>query len=315
MSSNGEGDSQDAPVQHQPCPHAQSPRLSDQNASSPSISAQENMEEVYTQEVTQEVNQEAIREGNEEAIQEPTEAVYTQEVNQEAIREGNEEATQEPTEEGAQEVTHEAPQVAVPASSPEYIHDSTPESIRESIDITLGRTLDRAQESTQVLLSTPPATPREEFQIADPHAKTTKQKFFSGRSVSLRFFTVCVFLVLILNITLIAYTSRQGQRYGSSWTIYEGSCSSVKKLDTGLHAVINVLGIIILAAVGSFLTLLSSPTRENLDSVHEKGKWLEIGIPSFRNFAYMNWMRKALLMILFLASWPLHILYVQATCP
>ncbi|KAF8855671.1 hypothetical protein BDZ45DRAFT_804827 [Acephala macrosclerotiorum] len=180
----------------------------------------------------------------------------TQEVNQEAIREGDEEAAQEPTEEGTQEVTHEAPQVAVPASSPEYMHDGTPESIRESIDITLGRTLDRAQESTQVLLSAPSATPREEFQIADPHAKTTKQK--------------------------------QGQRYGSSWTIYEGSCSSVKRLDTGLHAVINVLGIIILAAVRAFLTLLSSPTRENLNSLHEKGKWLEIGIPSFRNFAYMH---------------------------
>jgi hypothetical protein len=99
------------------------------------------------------------------------------------------------------------------------------------------------------------------------------------------------------------------------WTIYEGNCGYIRWLDRGLHLVINVLGIIILAAVSAFLILLSSPTREDLNSVHEYGKWLEIGIPSFRTFFQVTGTQKVLLITLFLASLPLHILYVYANFP
>ena len=122
-------------------------------------------------------------------------------------------------------------------------------------------------------------------------------------------------MALVLNITLLGYTAGQGQSYGNIWTIYKGNCGYIKWLDRGLHLVINVLGIIILAAVSAFLILLSSPTREDLNSVHEHGKWLEIGIPSFRNFFQVTGTQKALLIALSLASLPLHILYVYTHFP
>ena len=85
-------------------------------------------------------------------------------------------------------------------------------------------------------------------------------------------------------------------------------CSKIKYLDIGLHAVINVLGVLALAAVGAYLTLLSSPTRQDLNRAHSTGVWLDIGIPSIRNLKHIGLVRKWLCVALFLASLPIHIM-------
>jgi hypothetical protein len=273
-----------------------------------------------TQESNQEVTEEVLERTTQETTQEDGQENLLQNAQPAEIEESTPQAAHPSTQESSTEAREDDTQENIQRDLYEDLNESLSESGAESRasihERTPPGTMGTAQESTQVLLEEP-TQPRltEQLETTNPHKKTRKQKYFSGRTVSLRFFAACVFLALVLNITLLGYTAGRGQSYGNIWTIYEGNCGYIKWLDRGLHLVINVLGIIILAAVGAFLILLSSPTREDLNSVHEHGKWLEIGIPSFRNFFQVTGTQKALLITLFLASLPLHILYVYARFP
>lgn len=172
-----------------------------------------------------------------------------------------------------------------------------------------------AHESSVRLLN--PLTGRagheEEFEVEEPQAsglrtKTTRQRYFSGRTVSLRFLASCVAVILLLNIGAFIYGWRKGHSSSGALLIAQASCKRVKRLDLGLHALINVLGILALAAVGAFLTVLSSPTRQDLNRAHAHGQWLDIGIPSIRNLKHIGKLRKWLCITLFVLSLPIHIM-------
>lgn len=138
--------------------------------------------------------------------------------------------------------------------------------------------------------------------------KTWKQKHLSGRTVSLRFLATCVALMLVINICVFIYGWKRGTLGSAAFTIAKGPCAKIKKLDLVFHAIINVLGIIALAAVGSFLTALSSPTRQDMDHAHAQGFWFDIGVPSIRNLNHIGRVRKWLSIVLFIFSLPIHIM-------
>lgn len=146
------------------------------------------------------------------------------------------------------------------------------------------------------------------FSEAELRKVSTKQKYFSGRTVSLRFLASCVALTFGLNLALLLYARGKAQLADGTYLVARGQCSKIKNLNTGLHAVINVLGILVLAAVGSYISLLSAPTRETLNRFHEQGIWFEIGIPSLRNLKYVGFVKKWLCVALFFVSWPIHIM-------
>ena len=56
------------------------------------------------------------------------------------------------------------------------------------------------------------------------------------------------------------------------------------------------------------MQILSAPSREELDLAHARNTWLNIGIISFRNLAFINWRRMIFWCILGLSSLPLHLL-------
>ncbi|KIW29718.1 uncharacterized protein PV07_05508 [Cladophialophora immunda] len=140
-------------------------------------------------------------------------------------------------------------------------------------------------------------------------SKTFKQKYLSGRTVSLRFLATCVAIILILNVAVLIYSAKRGPSISGSLLVAQDQCTTIKKLDVGLHALINMLGILALAAVGGFITALSSPSREDLDRAHRVGAWFDIGVPSIRNLKYIGWKRKYMCIIIYLLSFPIHIMY------
>jgi hypothetical protein len=139
-------------------------------------------------------------------------------------------------------------------------------------------------------------------------SKTFKQKYVSGRTVSLRFLATCVAMILILNVAVLIYSAKRGPSTSASLLVAQDQCSTIKKLDVGLHALINVLGILALAAVGGFITALSSPSREDLNRAHRVGAWFDIGVPSIRNLKYIGRTRKYMCIIIYLLSFPIHIM-------
>lgn len=55
---------------------------------------------------------------------------------------------------------------------------------------------------------------------------------------------------------------------------------------------------------------LGSPTREEVDKAHSKGRFLHLGVPSIHNIRGIGFSRKLLWLSLGLSAFPLHLVYV-----
>jgi hypothetical protein len=87
-----------------------------------------------------------------------------------------------------------------------------------------------------------------------------------------------------------------------------GDCDRIKRVNTGIHLLINVFSTVLLGGSNYCMQCLSAPTRKEIDRAHAAGTWLDIGIPSFRNLRYIRRRRVALWFLLGLSSLPLHLL-------
>ncbi|KAK3301241.1 uncharacterized protein B0H64DRAFT_471194 [Chaetomium fimeti] len=83
--------------------------------------------------------------------------------------------------------------------------------------------------------------------------------------------------------------------------VFEGDCGRAAAVDWGLHAVINVFVVVLVGAANYVFQVLSSPTREEVAAAHQRGGWLDIGIPSLRNLKRIEGGR-ALLAVVVLAT-------------
>jgi hypothetical protein len=117
-------------------------------------------------------------------------------------------------------------------------------------------------------------------------------------------FAVWATIVFLINVTITIW----GSTYSKSGVLLEGDCDRVKRLNTGLHVLINVLSTILLSGSNYCMQCLSAPTRSEVDSAHAKGTWLDIGIPSIRNVKHLSRKRTILWVLLALTSLPLHLL-------
>jgi hypothetical protein len=75
---------------------------------------------------------------------------------------------------------------------------------------------------------------------------------------------------------------------------------------TALHLLINLLSSLLLGASNYCMQRLVAPTRKEIDAVHAKRDWLDIGMPSVRNLPSINKGRTLLWVFLGLSSIPLH---------
>ncbi|KAF2175728.1 hypothetical protein K469DRAFT_743214 [Zopfia rhizophila CBS 207.26] len=92
----------------------------------------------------------------------------------------------------------------------------------------------------------------------------------------------------------------------------EGDCEQVRRMNTGLHFLINLLSTILLSSSNYCMQCLSAPTRKEVDKAHAEGTWLDIGVPSIRNLRYISKQRVILWLVLGLSSLPLHLFYNSA---
>lgn len=112
-----------------------------------------------------------------------------------------------------------------------------------------------------------------------------------------------VFLINLI-ITIVCSTFG-GDRKG---TLYSGNCEKVRRINYGLHVLINVLSTVLLSSSNYCMQCLSAPTRKDVDVAHARGKWLDIGVLSIRNLRCISRKRVILWALLGLSSLPLHLL-------
>ncbi|KAK3501346.1 hypothetical protein B0T13DRAFT_446491 [Neurospora crassa] len=130
------------------------------------------------------------------------------------------------------------------------------------------------------------------------------QRWTAGWRAGVRLNALLAGIILLLGvICLVILAAWKGKHvFKGKIVIYKGPCSTTSAIDSGVHAVVNILGVVLLAGANYTFQVLSSPTREELTAAHERKKWLDIGIPSFRNLRYIAKRRSLLAVVLLLAA-------------
>lgn len=152
-----------------------------------------------------------------------------------------------------------------------------------------------------------------EIDPTDSRAQTWIKKL-SNRGTALFIHIAISTAVLIFNISVTVYAAA---RYGVSdgfGDVYQGDCSLVGRYNILVHLGINVVSTLLLSSSNYCAQLLVAPTRSEVDTAHEKGDWLDIGVPSLRNLwkKRISRRRKAAWTLLVVSSVLLHLVWNSA---
>ncbi len=117
------------------------------------------------------------------------------------------------------------------------------------------------------------------------------------------------FFVFLINLVFTIWAViRKRMIHNGSFVLYDGSCSNVQSMNTGLHLCINLLSMVLLSGSNYAMQCISAPTRAEVDAAHKENKWLDIGIPSLKNLHLASRKKKFLWGVLLASSLPLHLL-------
>ncbi|KAF1995938.1 hypothetical protein P154DRAFT_473400 [Amniculicola lignicola CBS 123094] len=124
---------------------------------------------------------------------------------------------------------------------------------------------------------------------------------FPGWRGGIAGYTIFASIILILNIAALAWTATHldGGHYA---TIAMSSYKDISKLSGQVQFGINILSTALLAGSNYCMQCLSSPTRAEVDAVHARGSYLNIGTLSWRNALTSRKRRICLLSLLALSS-------------
>ncbi|KAI1746713.1 hypothetical protein F4782DRAFT_523606 [Xylaria castorea] len=142
--------------------------------------------------------------------------------------------------------------------------------------------------------------------------KTSWRIRLSKRNKALLLQIFLITTIFTVNIVLAAYTSSKYPSRNGVGLLYAGNCDTVGISNRYLHLLINVLSTGMLSASNFCIQLQASPTRADVDHVHEHNSWLDIGVPSMRNLRYISRWRLVSCIILAISSLPIHLLFNSA---
>ncbi|EMD91307.1 hypothetical protein COCC4DRAFT_128640 [Bipolaris maydis ATCC 48331] len=128
---------------------------------------------------------------------------------------------------------------------------------------------------------------------------------------SLYLFILLGLAVLCINTAFLVWALRTKGATNGVGILYEATCDYTKKVNIGVHLLINILSTAILGASNYCMQCLSAPTRSEVEDAHRKGNWLDVGIPSMGNIMSSSFgaRKKVCWWILGLSSFPLHLCY------
>lgn len=135
-----------------------------------------------------------------------------------------------------------------------------------------------------------------------------KSRFYGWR-MGVLFGSCMSAFVLICNVVVVVIgcAVHSGYQDGVANVMY-GGASSISRWSTFFHLLINAGSTVLLAASNYTMQVLCSPTRHDIDIAHAHGRWVDIGLLSFRNLKAIPRKRAALALILAFSSIPLHLL-------
>jgi hypothetical protein len=116
-------------------------------------------------------------------------------------------------------------------------------------------------------------------------------------------------VALLVNTIVVIWTVRAFGIHEGVAQVFAGNCRKAERINTFLHLGINAVSTMLLSGSNYCMQILSAPTRKEVDKVHAKKKWLDVGVPSVRNLNSVAWRKRLIWWVLGLSSIPLHLMY------
>ncbi|KAI4861544.1 hypothetical protein F4820DRAFT_59128 [Hypoxylon rubiginosum] len=117
------------------------------------------------------------------------------------------------------------------------------------------------------------------------------------------------FIILLVGIICLILVITKTKLLSGESAIFSGDCGTAEHINMGIHVVINVFGVALLSGANYVFQVLSSPTRREVVVAHENKHWLDIGIPSLRNFAHISGFRTTIAAIILLSAVATQVIY------
>lgn len=140
------------------------------------------------------------------------------------------------------------------------------------------------------------------------HDRDDERPSFRGWRKAVVATAIAAGVVLVMNLTFAVVAMAKFSVMDGIGQIYIGDCGVVKRWNTALHLLINVLSTMLLAASSFTLQCLGCPTRSEVDAAHQKRLALDIGLTSFTNLFYIKWWKAWIWLMLCLTTVPFHLL-------
>ncbi|OTA98612.1 hypothetical protein M426DRAFT_325848 [Hypoxylon sp. CI-4A] len=135
------------------------------------------------------------------------------------------------------------------------------------------------------------------------------RRHITGWRGGIIFNSLLSFLILVVGIICLILVIAKARLLAGESAIFSGDCTKAQHINVGIHIVINVFGVALLSGANYVFQVLSSPTRRETVVAHGNKHWLDIGIPSIRNFAHISGFRAAVAVIVLLSAAATQVIY------
>lgn len=160
--------------------------------------------------------------------------------------------------------------------------------------------------------STDTSTTTELQQILPDHEKPRRgwKRVTTGWRSGVLLNLLLILVILIAGFVCLVVAGTKIAILVGDMQLFVGSCATAASINWGLHALINVAVVILIVGANYVFQVLSSPTRSEISGAHESRKWLEIGVPSARNFRHVGSGRAVLALVLLAVAVATQIMWV-----
>ncbi|KAI1122875.1 hypothetical protein F5Y10DRAFT_64035 [Nemania abortiva] len=122
----------------------------------------------------------------------------------------------------------------------------------------------------------------------DGSERSDLRRHFTGWRGGIVYNTLLTFLILVVGIISLILVVTKTKVFSGQLAIYTGGCATATRINIGVHVVINVFTVVLLAGANYVFQILTSPTRREVSKAHEKKQWLDIGVSSLRNLMHVS---------------------------
>ncbi|KAI0400502.1 hypothetical protein F4802DRAFT_484548 [Xylaria palmicola] len=117
------------------------------------------------------------------------------------------------------------------------------------------------------------------------------RRHFTGWRGGIVYNTFLSFFILVVGIIGLVLVVTRTKVFSGQLAIYSGDCTTAHRIEIGVHVVINVFAVVLLAGANYVFQVLTSPTRREVAEAHDRKQWLDIGVSSLRNFFHISGFR------------------------